>query len=351
MRILITGGAGFVGSNLAISIRRRSNHEVVAMDNLYRRGSDLNIPRLRDAGVEFAWGDVRNPESFPAGPFDVLIECSAEPSVLAGLTGSPDHVYHTNMTGAYNCLEKARAWKSRFIFMSTSRIYPTAVLEAHLWREDDTRFAWSDNDCRDGISSHGVTERTPIGVAGSLYGYTKLSAELLIAEYAQSFGLQATINRCGVIAGPWQFGKSDQGLASLWVQAHHFGRPLSYIGYGGQGKQVRDFLHVDDLCDLLSIQVEDPKTWNGWTGNVSGGYDNSASLQELTLLCQKATGKHVPIKPVTENRPADLRLYIGDCDKLFTTTNWRPKHNLEKTIGDTAKWVRDHEAVLALLLS
>jgi CDP-paratose 2-epimerase len=349
MRILITGGAGFVGSNLAITLSEQGGYKVVAMDNLYRRGSEFNIPRLKAAGVEFFHGDVRNPESFPAPPFDVLIECSAEPSVLAGLTGSPDHVYHTNLTGAYNCLEKARAWKSRFIFMSTSRIYPVETLEAHHYREEETRFMWSDHGSEDGISSQGVTEKTRIGVAGSLYGYTKLAAELLIAEYVQSFGLQATVNRCGVIAGPWQFGKSDQGLASLWVLAHQFGRPLTYIGYGGRGKQVRDFIHVQDICDLIHIQVEEPEAWNGWVGNVSGGLENSLSLLELTALCEKATGKKVPIAPVIPNRPADLRLYIGDCAKLLAATNWRPKHNAEAIIGDTAKWVRDHQTLLATL--
>ena len=94
---------------------------------------------------------------FPPGPFDFLIECSAEPSVLAGQDGSPDYLFQTNLVGAYNCLEKARQWQSKFIFLSTSRVYPIARLEAHPWREEATRFAWADHGTT-GISSRGVSE-------------------------------------------------------------------------------------------------------------------------------------------------------------------------------------------------
>src|SRR5438067_6526970 len=303
MRILITGGAGFIGSSLALRLRETCPDEgVVCMDNLYRRGSELNARRLQKAGVRFHRGDVREPNSFPPGPFDFLIECSAEPSVLAGQDGSPDYSFQTNLVGAYNCLEKARAWSGNFIFLSTSRVYPIARLEAHPWREEETRFAWEDGGTN-GITSRGVTEEVDMSVARSLYGITKLAAEQLIEEYRAGYALKAVVNRCGVIAGPWQFGKIDQGVAALWVMAHHFERPLSYIGYGGSGKQVRDFLHVDDLCDLIFEQINQFDRWDGWLGNVAGGIRNSASLCELTGLCAEITGKKIPISSVSATRP------------------------------------------------
>jgi CDP-paratose 2-epimerase len=346
MRILITGGAGFVGSNLAIAFRERlPGAEIVCMDNLYRRGSKLNVPRLEGAGVRFHAGDVRDEKSFPAGPFDFLIECSAEPSVLAGMKGSPDYLFQTNLVGAYNCLEKARAWQSGFLFLSTSRVYPIQRLESHAWREEETRFAWLDEGVS-GISSRGVSEATSMDGARSLYGYTKYAAELLIEEYRAAYGLRAVVNRCGVIAGPWQFGKVDQGVAALWVLAHHFERPLAYIGYGGQGKQVRDFLHVDDLCRLLADQIETFDTWEGWSGNVSGGVANSASLCELTGLCREITGKRISISSDPANRPADLRIFIGDCARLFARTTWRPQKSVREIVEDTAAWVRQHETSL-----
>lgn len=347
-KILITGGAGFVGSNLSLALHSAlPEAEIVAMDNLYRRGSELNVPRLQKAGVGFHRGDVRDPNTFPAGPFDLLIECSAEPSVLAGQDGSPDYVFQTNLVGAYHCLEKARSWKSKFLFLSTSRVYPVAPLEAHPWREEPTRFAWEDGP--NGISSRGVSETLNLDGARSLYGYTKLSAEQLIEEYRAAFGLKTVVNRCGVIAGPWQFGKVDQGVASLWVLAHHFGRSLGYIGYGGQGKQVRDFLHVADLCDLIIEQVRQFDLWDGWLGNVAGGLSRSASLCELTSLCEEVTGRKIPMKSVAENRPFDLRLFIGDCTKLFARTSWRPRRDVRCIVRDLHSWIREHESALANL--
>jgi CDP-paratose 2-epimerase len=349
MRILITGGAGFVGSNLALATRKTfPAAEVVCMDNLYRHGSELNVPRLEKAGVHFHRGDVREATSFPAGAFDFLVECSAEPSVLAGQNGSPDYVFQTNLVGAYHCLEKARAWNSRFLFLSTSRVYPIARLEAHPWREEATRFAWEEAGTP-GICSRGVSEDLEMNGARSLYGFNKLAAEQLIEEYRGAYGLKAVINRCGVIAGPWQFGKVDQGVASLWVLAHHFGRPLSYIGYGGTGKQVRDFLHIDDLCDLLLEQIRDFDQWDGWLGNVAGGWANTVSLKELTVLCEKISGQKISVGSVPANRPNDLRLFLGNCAKLFARTNWRPKRDVYGIVCDIHAWVIEHASALAKL--
>jgi CDP-paratose 2-epimerase len=350
MRILITGGAGFIGSNLSIHVRRTFPHAtIVCMDNLYRRGSELNVPRLQEAGVQFHRGDVADANSFPAGPFDFILECSAEPSVLAGKNDSPDYIFQTNLVGAYQCLEKARSWDSKFLFLSTSRIYPIARLEAHPWYEEETRFVWKDEGTN-GITSRGVTERLDLSGARSLYGFTKLAAEQLVEEYRAAYGLKAAVNRCSVVAGPWQFGKLDQGVAALWVLAHHFGQPLSYIGYGGTGKQVRDILHVDDLCDLICEQVNNFDRWDGWLGNVSGGLDNSVSLCELTALCGKITGKKIPVSSVTTNRPNDVRILVADCSRLIARTNWRPKRNLDCIIHDINNWVTRHSDALKHLL-
>ena len=349
MRFLITGGAGFVGSNLALALSNAfDGAEVVCMDNLYRRGSELNLPRLKAAGIRFHYGDIRDADSFPSGPFDFLVECSAEPSVLAGLNDSPDYLVDTNFTGAYHCLEKARRWNSSFVFLSTSRVYPIQRLESHPWREQPTRFNWEDEGTP-GITSIGVSESVDMTGARSLYGATKYAVEHFIEEYRAAFGMKAVINRCGVIAGPWQFGKVDQGVASLWVLAHQFGRPLNYIGYGGLGKQVRDFLHIEDLCELIVEQIGSFDEWDGWIGNVAGGEQNAASLCELTKICQETVGREIEILSSVENRPADLRIFIGDCTKLFAKTAWRPKRNVHRIVSDIGDWVREHSATLALI--
>jgi CDP-paratose 2-epimerase len=346
MKILITGGAGFVGSNLALALREQMpDAAVTCLDNLYRNGSQLNVPRLEAAGIRFHRGDVRDPATFPVEPFDLMIECSAEPSVLAGQDGSPDYLFQTNLVGSYHCLEACRRHGAGIIFLSTSRIYPIARLEEHPWREEETRFVWADEGTL-GITSRGVTESVAIDGPRSLYGFTKLAAEQLIDEYRATYGLKAVVNRCGVIAGPWQFGKVDQGVVSLWVMAHHFKRRLSYIGYGGTGKQVRDMLHIDDLCDHIVGQVRHFDAWDGWLGNVAGGLECSASLQELTAFCREITGNTIEIASIPENRPNDLRIFLADCSKLFARSPWRPKRTVCDIVADTHAWVREHEATL-----
>ena len=126
MTVLVTGGAGFVGANLSIALASRDpSREVIAFDNLKRRGSELNLPRLRAAGVRFVHGDVREPSDVEAtGPIDAIVECSAEPSVMAGVDGGTEFVVHTNLLGAYNCLQLARRSGATFLFLSTSRVYP-----------------------------------------------------------------------------------------------------------------------------------------------------------------------------------------------------------------------------------
>lgn len=348
--ILVTGGAGFVGSSLALHLKgRHPRTRIVCLDNLHRRGSELNLPRLQNAGVEFIKGDIRVAREFPAGPFEFILECSAEPSVLAGYGESPDYLMETNFLGTYRCLEFARQWKSKFLFFSTSRVYPMAALENHPWIEQPTRFAWKDVPGA-AISSRGVREECPMTGSRSLYGLTKFACEGLIEEYRHGFDLCAAINRCSVIAGPWQMGKVDQGVVALWVLRHFFGKPLQYLGYGGTGKQARDVLHVADLCELVEEQISGFDRWDGWLGNVGGGLAISVSLQELTAACRQIVGREVPVGAEPEIRQADLRIFLADCSRLFARTNWRPKRGVIQIVADIFDWVRTHEKELRPLV-
>jgi CDP-paratose 2-epimerase len=351
-RVLVTGGAGFIGSSLALGLTaRHPDWQVCALDNLSRRGSELNLPRLREAGVGFLHGDVRSLEDLlQVGKIDVLLECSAEPSVMAGVDGSPDYVVQTNLIGAYNCLELARRTGAQFLFLSTSRVYPVAPLERLAYRETDTRFELADEQTLPGTSSRGIAEFFPLDGARTLYGATKLSAELLIAEYVAGYGLTATIDRCGVVAGPWQMGKVDQGVFTYWMLAHHLGRPLSYIGFGGSGKQVRDLLHIEDLLDLVDKQLRDPERWAGITVNVGGGRECSLSLLEATELCREITGRTLDVRTAGEDRPGDIPIYISDCTRLHELTTWRPRHTPAEILSDIHAWVAEHELALAQAL-
>lgn len=352
MKILITGGAGFVGSALAIALKTNyPSYEVICLDNLRRKGSELNLPRLAQAGVTFVHGDIRNKEDFDALPIvDALIEASAEPSVLAGLDGTPDYLINTNLVGTINCLNFAKKSNANFIFLSTSRIYPIKTIEKLNFVESDTRFALADEQPVRGVSSKGIAEDFPLDGARSLYGATKLASELMIHEYNEFYGLKTVINRCGVLTGPWQMGKVDQGVMVLWVAKHYFEQQLAYIGYGGSGKQTRDMLHVLDLYRLIDFQLHNMDKVNGEILNVGGGVEVSASLQELTQICQEVTGKTIPINKVTENRAADIRLYVTDNSKVTALTGWTPSISMKQIVTEITAWLTEYESQLAYVL-
>jgi CDP-paratose 2-epimerase len=279
-----------------------------------------------------------------------VVECSAEPSVLAGMGSGADFVVQTNLIGAHNCLELARRDGAHVVFLSTSRVYPVATLNAIALREEPTRFVLDSEQRFPGVSDDGIAESFPLEGARTLYGATKLAAELLVSEYADSFGLRTVTNRCGVIAGPWQMGKVDQGVFTHWLLSHYTGRPLAYIGYGGAGKQVRDVLHVDDLCELVLEQLAAPDVWHGVVANVGGGVEGTLSLRETTDVCRELTGREVPVEPVLEPRPGDVPLYASDCRRLFASTRWRPRRTPRAILEDIFDWVRENErAVLSAL--
>jgi CDP-paratose 2-epimerase len=340
-RILITGGAGFVGSNLAVSLAaRHPDWEVVALDNHYRRGSELNLARLEEAGVEFVKGDVREPGDLAkVTNLDAIVECSAEPSVMSGVDGDTGYLVHTNLTGAYNCLELARRDSAFFVFLSTSRVYPVAPQVDLKLDEAETRFELAAEQDVRGVSPAGISEDFPLEGARTLYGATKLAAELLVEEYRASLGVPAVIDRFGVIAGPWQMGKVDQGVFTHWMLAHYFRKPLSYIGFGGHGKQVRDLLHALDLVDLVERQLLDPAKWDGQTVNAGGGREISLSLRETTEICRRLTGNEVPLTPVAETRQGDVPIYLSDCTRLFEFDEWRPKRGAEQVLADIHEWI------------
>jgi CDP-paratose 2-epimerase len=348
MRVLISGGAGFVGTNVALRlVHRHPDWEITALDNLRRRGSELNPSRLRTAGIEFIHGDVRVPDDLLlVGEIDAIVECSAEPSAQAGLTGQPDYVFDTNLRGAYHCLELARRQNAHLVFLSTSRVYSIPALRSLRLQEGQTRFELSAEQPLPGASPQGIGEEFPLQGFRTLYGATKLCAELLIEEYRHAYGLRAVIDRCGVIAGPWQMGKLDQGVFTYWILAHHFRRPLEYIGFGGHGKQVRDLLHIDDLVDLLDEQILDPARWNGATVNVGGGRACSLSLLETTALCQEITGNQVEISSSPQTPPGDVPLYISDSQSLRNLSKWRPRRGARDVLADIHAWVCAHEADL-----
>lgn len=342
--ILITGGCGFIGSNLAVRLAS-SGHEITVLDNLCRRGSEHLLQRILEHGCRFQHGDIRCPEDLDRldRHFDLLIDCSAEPSILAGTKGmDARYVVRNNLEGSLNCFEFARSRKMGILFLSTSRVYPYDVLNRATFREESTRFELATP--QPGLTTEGVSTDFPLSGIRSLYGATKLSCELLLQEYAHQYDVPAIINRCGVIAGPWQLGKVDQGVFTYWLASHYFKKPLRYIGFGGQGKQVRDLLHIDDLADLIELQLPRLHECRGQVFNAGGGRISNLSLRETTGICQELTGNAVSIDPEPATRPADLIWYVTDNRQVSTTFGWAPKRNARTILADTYNWLRHHES-------
>ncbi len=353
MRVLITGGAGFIGSSLARAFRTKfSNAEIVAFDNLKRRGSELNVPLLREANVEFVHGDVRFASDLDLlrGDFDLLIDAAAEPSVQAGCSDSPRYVIDTNLTGTLNALAFAQSRFARVLLLSTSRVYSIDALRSIRLREADSRFEIDAQEFQSGLSPNGISEAFSTSTARSFYGTSKLAGEQFLQEFVSQYGLRALILRCSVVAGPGQFGKADQGVFTMWTANHYFKRPLQYTGFGGQGKQVRDLLHIGDLCDFVLNTVDNQELYGGNIFNCGGGPANSVSLAELTRICQTVTGNRVSIAGSSETSPVDVPLYISDCARLHAKVGWKPTRSVQAIVADTFEWIRTNESTLKNVL-
>ncbi|MEC7986527.1 MAG: NAD-dependent epimerase/dehydratase family protein [Myxococcota bacterium] len=350
MNVLVTGGAGFVGSNIAIRWKAEHPKDVVyAFDNLRRRGSELALPRLRKAGVEFVHGDIRSRSDLESvGTVGLIVECSAEPSVHAGYGDSPEYVIQTNLIGTINALELARRERAKLIFLSSSRIYPIDPIRTLPLEREGRRFQIPVGKSGIGWSRFGLTENFPLDGHRSIYGATKLASELLVEEYRHMYGLHTAVNRCGVLTGPWQMGKVDQGFVVLWAARHLYGGKLSYMGFGGEGIQVRDILHVDDLYELLCAQVEQRPEQSVY--NVGGGLEVSVSLQEATEQCQRRAGRQIEMGKVSETRPADIPWYISDCTRVQHEFVWSPKRTVDVIFDDIFEWLEEHRSDLYPLL-
>jgi len=352
MRILITGGAGFVGSSVALMLKRdTADVRVCALDNLRRRGSELALERLRAHGVEFVHGDVRSPDDLAdVGAFDLLLECSAEPSVHAGYNGRPSYVLQTNLAGTINCLELARRHHADVIFLSTSRVYPIAALRALPLERCGRRLDIPADAAGPGWSHKGISGAFPLTGYRSMYGATKLASELLVEEYRAMYGLRTVVNRCGVVSGPWQMGKVDQGFLVLWAARHLYGGMLSFTGFGGEGLQVRDVLHVADLYDLIRVQMRDLDRHSGAVLNVGGGHAQSLSLAELTARCSERVGHSLPVGADPRTSEADVPYYVSDNTAATAATGWAPTRSLDRILDDVFDWLREHRATLEPVL-
>ena len=350
LKILLTGAAGFAGSNISRSILEHLRDvEIFGFDNLSRSGSQMNVKLVEALGVRLIRGDARVQSDLDSMPkVDWVIDCAANPSVLAGLDGqvSSRQVMEHNLIGTINLLEYCKKHRAGLILLSTSRVYSAKELSQLPVNIESDSFTLNQSYSDSGISPKGISEDFPTSAPISLYGASKLASETLILEYGESFDFPVWINRCGVLAGAGQFGKADQGIFSYWIHSFLEKKPLKYIGFGGSGFQVRDALHPRDLVSLLIKQMQEPDRNASKIINLGGGIRNSISLKELSSWC---TERFAPNEVLAsrEERPVDAPWIVMDSSVARDVWDWTPQTTLNEILKEIAnhaesnpKWLK-----------
>jgi len=336
MKILITGGCGFVGTNLALFLKQK-NHKISSLDNLSRKGSKYNLKLLNNEKIKNYRIDIENDRKILKIPkFDLIIDCCAEAAVEVSKNNF-EKVINTNLLGTINILKKAKIDKSKIIFLSSSRVYPINSLK-DLVDKKKLKKSLKINKM--------FNENSNINGPKTIYGVTKLASEMFIEEFSYAFKMKYIINRCGVISGPLQFGKQDQGFISLWIWRHLIKKKLSYIGYEGLGNQVRDVLHIDDLSELINIQIKNLNKINNTLFTVGGSKKSYTSLKKLTEICQKITGNKLSMSKIKKTSIYDIPYFITDNSKVTRAYGWKPKKNISDIIKDTYKWLKINKSNL-----
>jgi CDP-paratose 2-epimerase len=340
MKLLLTGICGFVGSSLVESLlARHENLSIFGIDNLMRPGSEVNRARLRQLGVIFIHGDIRAASDFENLPSaDWVIDAAANPSVLAGVQegfGSRQLFEH-NLAGLVNVLEYCRVHRAGLVLLSSSRVYSIAALCSIPLKQDDRAFRLNDSKpLPSGITRRGIGPDFSTNPPISLYGSTKLASEIMALEYGYAFNFRVWINRCGVLAGPGQFGTPDQGIFSYWINAHLRHRALRYIGFDGTGKQVRDALHPHDLAGLVDRQISTERSSGRRVYTVGGGSANAMSLAELTAWCDARFGTHTPVADLRP-RTYDIPWVVMDNHDAESDFGWRVEIPIESILTQIA---------------
>lgn len=333
MKLLITGGCGFIGTNIALEAVKRG-HDVVAFDSLIRPGTEGNIPVLQKAGVEIVRGDVRNPEDFERlDGIEAIIHLAGNPGIPWSIKW-PVYDYNVNATGTLNVLEYSRHnGKIPVIFASTNKTYSDIINTVPIF-ESATRYEWDQKSLIDPLMSigfnplFGLNESFPTEGYGkyphSPYGKSKLTADHYCQEYYHVYDIPTVVNRMSCIYGYYQQGVEDQGWIDFFVRQLVNGD--GKINIYGDGKQVRDMLWGEDVAKLYLTELENIDDVAGEVFNVGGGYLNTCSLNEAIGIIEKETGNKADIT-YCDWRHADQRIYISDTRKAQSVLDWEQKVN------------------------
>lgn len=335
-RVLVTGGAGFVGTNLAARLLDEGR-DVVVLDNLSRAGVERNLQWLRDtygSRLQMVTGDVRDADVVREAMSGVrqVFHFAAQVAVTTSLS-DPVADFEINLRGTLNVLEAAR--RSRLapslVFTSTNKVY--GDLGGLEFEVDGERYRPVDET----IAANGVPETEPLDFC-SPYGCSKGGADQYVLDYTRSYDLPAVVLRMSCIYGPHQFGNEDQG----WV-AHFLIRAMldETITLYGDGRQVRDVLFVGDLVEAMLLCQQHMPQLSGRAFNIGGGTGNTVSLRELLAMIGQLRGSKPSVR-YAPWRVGDQRYYVSDTRAFAAATGWRPQMGIEAGVQRLHEWLRAH---------
>jgi CDP-paratose 2-epimerase len=337
MKTLITGGAGFIGTNTADRLLGEG-HEVIIVDDLSRRGSERNLEWLRERHGDFAFHqiDIRKFDALRKvfqdhRTLDLVLHFAAQVAVTSSVT-DPRTDFEINALGTLNVLEAVRELGTHpaVLYTSTNKVY--GALSQLEVVEDETRYRYAD-------LPRGVTEMTPLDFY-SPYGCSKGAADQYVRDYHRIYGMRTIVFRNSCIYGTRQFGIEDQGWLAWFVIAAVKGSPITIYG---NGKQVRDLLYIDDLVEAMLSAYARIDTTQGQVYNMGGGAENSVSiwLEIEPILCA-LLGSEIPVS-YEDWRPGDQPIYISDTSKAHSHFDWQPKTGVNEGMRLLFEWVRNHK--------
>jgi len=341
LKILITGGCGFLGSNLAQHAINRG-HTVFIFDNLSRKGAAQNLEWLQQQGsFSFRKGDIRKQDEI------AHIVKQIKPDTVFHLAGqvamtvsihNPQLDFEANTLGTVNVLEAVRlnAPKAAVLFSSTNKVY--GDLEQYSYSETPTRY-----ECLD--KPDGFDETTPLNFH-SPYGCSKGAADQYMLDYFRVYGIKTVVFRHSSMYGGRQFATHDQGWVGWFCQKAVEAKTSSLnkpFTISGSGKQVRDVLHADDMVRLYFQTVKNIDEVAGSVFNIGGGTENSLSLLELFQILEEKVGVKLRFSKLPPRR-SDQRVFVADISRAKNLLGWEPKVNAEVGISRMVEWVSSLKA-------
>ena len=333
--VLITGGAGFVGANLASRLIRNGDN-VTLFDNLSRRGAEKNLEWLRDQHQEdfrFVRGDVRDAEAIAQAAKGTQLFChlAAQTAVTTSVT-DPLTDFEINAIGTFNALEAARLEGNDpiFLYASTNKVY--GGMEDVGVVEEETRYTYKDQ-------VRGIAESQPLDFH-SPYGCSKGAADQYVRDYYRVYGLRTVVFRQSCIYGPRQMGVEDQGWVAWFVIAALLGKPLTIYG---DGKQVRDLLYIDDLINAYEAATREIDSTAGQIYNTGGGPANTISVwAEFQPLLERLLDRLIPAPETGDWRTGDQKVFFCDIAKAKADFGWAPEVGVEAGVGRLVRWVSEN---------